>query len=153
MNLKRGILIALILYVTTMIIGVALTIITKINLLSPQDIPTTYWIITIITTVILTSLASILYFNKAKRNSKEGLNLGITFVITGFIIDILLFLTQKRGVLLIKQYYSNISFYIVLVLVVATCVFIGSQNHNYPYHSNVKSKSSKKNKVISTNQH
>ena len=113
-----------------MVVGIVLTLITKINISSPQEIPTTYWIITIITTVLLTSLASIWYFNKAKRNAKEGIKLGITFIITGFIMDLLFFMTQEGGIQLIKGYYSNISFYIVLILVVSTCIFIGSQNHN-----------------------
>lgn len=130
MKLKRGILIALALYASTMVVGIVLTLITKINISSPQEIPTTYWIITIITTVLLTSLASIWYFNKAKRNAKEGIKLGITFIITGFIMDLLFFMTQEGGIQLIKGYYSNISFYIVLILVVSTCIFIGSQNHN-----------------------
>jgi len=129
-KLKRGILIALALYASTMVVGIVLTLITKINISSPQEIPTTYWIITIITTVLLTSLASIWYFNKAKRNAKEGIKLGITFIITGFIMDLLFFMTQEGGIQLIKGYYSNISFYIVLILVVSTCIFIGSQNHN-----------------------
>ena len=127
MNIKRGVSIGLALYAVTFIIGIILIILTKTNIDSPQNIPTTYWIITIVTTVILTSLASLWYFNKAKRNAKEGFKLGITFIITGLIIDLVSFLTQKNGVQLIKEYYSNISFYIVLILVVATCVFIGSR--------------------------
>lgn len=138
MNIKRGILIALALYFVTMVIGIVLTIFTKINLESPQSIPTTYWIITIIATVILTSLASLWYFNKSKRNALEGLKLGATFVIVGFILDLIFFLTQDNGTQIIKEYYSNSSFYIVLVLVIATCLFIGSRSDNKEETKHIK---------------
>lgn len=128
MDLKRGVLIALALYAVTLAIGIIITLVARNSLASPQEIPTTYWLITIITTVILTSLAALWYFTKAKRNAKEGLNLGITFVIVGFILDIIFFLTQSNGTQIIKEYYSSLSFYIVLILVVATCVYIGSRN-------------------------
>lgn len=147
MNLKRGILIALALYAVTLIVGIIITLVTRVSISSPQDIPTTFWIITIVTTVFLTSLASIWYFNKVKRSTKEGLKLGITFVLTGLVIDIVLFLTQPGGIQLIKEYYSNVSFYIVLVLVVASCVFIGSQNNSNSSNiekSKIKNKYKKK---------
>jgi uncharacterized membrane protein YfcA len=130
MKIKRGILIGVALYVATMIVGIILTIFAQSSLSSPQSMPTTYWIITIVVTVVLTSLASIWYFAKAKRTTLEGLKLGITFVIVGFILDLILFLTQSGGIEVMKEYYSNISFYIVLLLVVASAVFIGSRVHH-----------------------
>lgn len=130
MNLKRGILIGIVLYLATLIIGVIITILTKANLSTPQNAPTAYWIITIITTVVLTGLASVWYFNKSKRNTKEGLKLGVVFVLTGFVIDILLFMTQKNGLELVKEYYSKLAFYIIIGLVIATCAFIGSQENS-----------------------
>ena len=149
MKIKRGILIGLVLYFASLIINVILTITSKINLGQSQSISTTYWVIIIVTTVILTGLASIWYFNKANRNAKEGLKLGITFVIVGFIIDLLFFLTQSGGIQVMKEYYTNLSIYLVLILVVATCIFIGSRNNTHGRHTvkNPKMKSkSRKNK-------
>jgi len=127
-NLKRGILIAISLYVVTMIVGVIIQLITNIILSSPQTAPTTYWVITIITTVTLTSFSSIWYFDKVKRSVKEGLKLGAIFVITGFVLDVLLFMTQRNGLELVKEYYSHLSFYSIIILVIATCVFMGSRD-------------------------
>ncbi len=130
MNLKRGILISLALYAATMIIGIIMTIVANINIESPQNIPTTYWIITIITTVLLTCLASIWYFSKAKRNAKEGLKLGITFILVGFVLDSFFFFTQDNAVEIMKQYYSSTSFYLILALVIVSAIFIGSRTHH-----------------------
>ncbi|MEK6909380.1 MAG: hypothetical protein AABX23_04995 [Nanoarchaeota archaeon] len=141
MNLKRGILISLALYFATLVVGILLTILTKINIASPQNIPTAYWIITIVTTVILTCLASLWYFNKIKRNIKEGFKLGITFIIVGFILDLLFFFTQENAINIMKEYYSTPSFYIVLILVIASAVFIGSKTtHNSKEVRQVKKK-------------
>lgn len=132
MNTKRAIGIGIVLYITTFIIGIILTIFSRVNLESPQNIPTTYWIITIVVTVLLTCLASIWYFNKqgTVRNMKEGLKLGVTFVICGFILDLLFFIPAffTSGTSLLLEYYSTPSFYITLLLVIVSAVFIGSRN-------------------------
>src|SRR3989344_1710288 len=117
MHLKRGILIALALYVVTMIIGIIITLLAQVSIESPQNIPTTYWVITIVITIILTSLASLWYFSKAKRNIIEGLKLGVTFIIVGFVLDLLFFIPlflKSSGTQIILQYYSTPSFYITL---------------------------------------
>ncbi|MGV8131245.1 MAG: hypothetical protein ACP5N7_04065 [Candidatus Pacearchaeota archaeon] len=129
MNLKRGILISLALYASTMVVGIIMTIIANLNMQSTQNIPTTYWIITIITTVLLTCLASIWYFAKAKRSPKEGLKLGVTFILVGFVLDLIFFFSQENAAQIMKDYYSSISFYLVLALVVASAFFIGSRSH------------------------
>lgn len=142
MNLKRGILISLALYATTMVFGIVLTIITNSNISSNQNLPTIYWIITIATTVLLTCLASIWYFSKVKKSPMEGFKLGLTFVIVGFVLDLLFFLTQENAADIMKQYYSSISFYLVLAIVIASAVFIGSRNS----HKSVKEETKQTNK-------
>ncbi len=145
MNIKRGILISLALYASTMIIGIIMTIVANLSMQSPQNIPTTYWIITIITTVLLTCLASIWYFAKAKRSPKEGLKLGLTFILVGFVLDLIFFFTQENAAQIMKDYYSSISFYLVLALVVASAFFIGSRPNKNQKEEPIK-KSSKKRK-------
>lgn len=146
MNIKRGILISIALYAATMIVGIILTIIANINPQTPQNIPTIYWIITIITTVLLTCLASIWYFSKAKRNAKEGFKLGLTFVVVGFALDILFFFTQDNALEIMKQYYTSISFYLVLALVVVSAIFIGSRHTAHHEKAEVKATAKKKRK-------
>ena len=147
MKIKRAIWVALALYFTTFIIGIILTIIAQISLASPQEIPTTYWIITIVVTILLTSLTSIWYFNKPRisRNIKEGFKLGLTFVIVGFILDLIFFIPLfiTSGASLLIEYYSTPSFYITLLLVIVSATFIGSRHQT---HSETKEKSSKKHK-------
>ena len=132
MNKKRAILIAITLYLVTFIAGLIPAILARTNLASPQQSPTTYWLITIIITVLLTSLASIWYFSKKgiKRNIKEGFKLGATFIITGFIIDMLtlipLFVTGE-GFQFIKEYYTSPSFYIIILLIIISTTFVGSR--------------------------
>src|SRR6185436_18765304 len=101
MNVKRGILIAITLYIATMLVDIIIALIIK----GKAPSPTVSWIIIIIETVMLTSLASLWYFNKAKRNVKEGLKLGTTFAITGFIVNLFFSLIQGT-----TKFYSNISF-------------------------------------------
>lgn len=145
MDFKRGILSALGLYFVTLIVGIIITIFAQASLDSVQTMSTTYWVITIISTVVLTSIASLLYFRKAKRNAKEGLKLGILYIIVGFILDLIFFITQSNGFELILEYYVNPSFYIVILLVVVTCVFVGSRE-DHSIHHHVKHTNNKKHK-------
>ena len=145
MNKKRAILVSLALYFATFIIGIILTVFANTSLSSPQEIPTTYWIITIVVTVLMTSLASIWYFNKSgiSRNVKEGFKLGLTFVIIGFILDLLFFIPvffTGSGSDLLIDYYSTPSFYLTLLLVVATAAFIGSRSQPKQVENKVKKK-------------
>ncbi len=143
MNIKRGILVSIALYVATMIVGIILTIVANTSL-SGQNIPTIYWVITIATTVLLTCLASIWYFSKAKKSPMEGLKLGLTFIGVGFVLDIIFFFTQDNAAEIMKQYYSSISFYLVLAIVVASAVFIGSRNSHHQVKKEKEVKQSKK---------
>ncbi len=146
MNIKRGILIALALYLVNFIIGVISTILAKIY---PsfffQNNPTAYWIITISIPVLLTCMASIGYFNKngIKRNIKEGLKLGLVFIVTGFIIDLLFFIPViiSNGTISLIEFYSRPLYYINLLLIIASSIFIGSRNQT---QSEIKEKKSKK---------
>ncbi len=145
MNIKRGILIALALYLANFLVGIIFTILAKKYLFFFQNNPTLYWIITISITVILTCIASIWYFNKKeiKRNIKESLKLGLVFIATGFIIDLLFFIpasiSHEAGLLI--EHYSRPFYYINLVLVIISALFIGSRNQNQTV---IKEKSSKK---------
>jgi hypothetical protein len=142
MKIKRAILISVALYFATLVVGILLTLLAIYTLSSLSTSPTFYWVITIITTVLLTSLACFWYFNKAQRTTKEGFFLGLTFVVVAFVLDIISFLLFSGGnaLLLIKQYYGNISFYVVMLLVIATSVFVGSNT----LFSSKNNKSSKK---------
>ncbi len=151
MNIKRGILISLALYAANFIMGVILVLATKKILASTQNISTTYWLITITLTVLMTSLASLWYFNgkNVARNIVEGLKLGIIFVSSSFIVDMLfLILTiittgKFEGMF---DYYKSSAFYLIRIIVLGTTIFIGSRNQAHKTIETKNENKSKKNK-------
>ncbi|MGV8142042.1 MAG: hypothetical protein ACP5NS_00205 [Candidatus Pacearchaeota archaeon] len=148
MNTKRAIWIAVALYFVTLIAGIIITLIAKAILSSPQEIPTTYWIITIVLTVLLTSLASIWYFNKSGtiRNIKEGLKIGFTFVVISLILslllEILISIITKTEIQLSIISFKDIASYIPFLLVIASAIYVGSRNPTK--ENNLESKKKKK---------
>ena len=136
MKLKRAIGIAVVLYIVTFIVGVILTLVAKEALQAQQNAQTTYWLITIVVTVLLTGLASLWYFNGKgiTRNVLEGLKLGLTFLITGFVLDMVslipAFITT-RSTQGLFEYYKNPTFYLIVLLVIGTTVFVGARNQTH----------------------
>ena len=127
MNKKRAILIALALYIATFIAGVIFTVLLK-------DSRNYAAITSIIITVLLTGLAGIWYFQgkKVKRNTIEGIKLGVTFILAAWIINFFIFILQTKGVNIfqaIKDYFTQSSTYFSALLVLATTVFIGARGN------------------------
>ncbi|MEK6847061.1 MAG: hypothetical protein AABY16_02750 [Nanoarchaeota archaeon] len=135
MKIKRAIGIAVALYIITFVIGVILTLVAKEMLQTQQNAQTTYWLITIVVTILLTSLASLWYFNGKNiiRNIAEGLKLGVTFIISSFVLDlislipVLISTGNTQGLF---EYYKDPTFYLIALLVLGTAVFIGSRNQS-----------------------
>ena len=130
MDLKRAIWISVLLYVATFIMGIIVALVVGTDLTGEESISTTHWILSILVSVVIAALFSLWYFRgkKAKASAKEGFYLGITFLAVGIIFDALfiipyLFVGGASGVL---SYYSDIWFYISVILVVLTPVIIGS---------------------------
>ena len=155
-DIKKAVGIAVVLYVVTFIVGVILTLVTKETLQAQQDAQTTYWLITIIVTVLLTGLANLWYFNgkNITRNVAEGLKLGVIFVISGFVLDMFSLipaLISTKNTQGLFEYYKSPAFYLIALLVVGTTVFVGSRNRTSKPLSNVtKKKSSQDQKIKST---
>ena len=134
MNKKRAVLISVALYVMTFVVGVILAIAGRLNFSNPAEIPAYFWIISLVTTVAFTAIASFWYFSSegSKRNVKEGLTLGIFFVVIGFVLDILFFLPSLftgSNFEMLLRYYKEPMFYLTLILVIGTTTFIGSRNN------------------------
>ena len=148
MNLKRGILIGLALYIATIIVRL---IITFVFMVASPKYPlifrtTTYLIISFISLVVLVSFASLWYFTKAKRNAKEGLKLGVTFVVINFLLDLLyikIVFSAKPLMQIITAYLSDPSFYTTIILIIALVTFIGSRNKSH-YEKEIHSHSVKR---------
>ena len=128
MNLKRGILIGIALYIAEIIVMLAAIYIIFSVFAESKSISSIYALTTFIITVILTSLAGLWYFNKAKRDTKEGLKLGLIFVVISIILEIVASLITKEGFKDIINTYKSIYFYISFIIIIATTIFIGSRN-------------------------
>src|SRR3989344_3156016 len=128
MNLKRGILIGIALYIAEIIVMLAAIYIIFSVFAESKSISSIYALTTFIITVILTSLAGLWYFNKAKRDTKEGLKLGLIFVVIGIILEIIASLITKEGFKDIINTYKSVYFYISFIIIIATTIFIGSRN-------------------------
>ncbi len=128
MNLKRGILIGIALYIAEIIVMLAAIYIIFSVFAESKSISSIYALTTFIITVILTSLAGLWYFNKAKRDTKEGLKLGLIFVVISIILEIVASLITKEGFKDIINTYKSVYFYISFIIIIATTIFIGSRN-------------------------
>ncbi len=134
-DMKRGILIGLALYIATIILRLIITF-TFMTAGSKSPLifqTTTYLIISFISLVVLVSFASLWYFKKAKRNAKEGLKLGVTFIIINFLLDLLYIKVFSTSPLMqiVTTYLSDPSFYTTLILIIALVIFIGSRSKSH----------------------
>ena len=145
MKLKRSILIGLALYISEIIVMLLAIYVIFRAFADSNSISSIYIITTLVITVILTSLASLWYFNKARRNVKEGLKLGLMFVAVSIILQLLIALITKESFESIISVYKSIYFYISLIIVIATTSFIGSRN-NHAKKEETKSKQRQKRK-------
>ena len=145
MKLKRSILIGLALYISEIIVMLLAIYVIFRAFADSNSISSIYIITTLVITVILTSLASLWYFNKARRNVKEGLKLGLMFVAVSIILQLLIALITKESFESIISVYKSIYFYISLIIVIATTSFIGSRNnHAKKEETKLKTKTKKK---------
>ena len=130
MNKKRAWGIAVVLYIATFIIGIVTGMILGTDFTGETSIPLSHWIISIILSILITGIFSIWYFKgkKVKVSAKEGLKLGLIYLAVGVLFD-LLFLTtfslSGQDISAIASYYADPLFYVSVVLVVLTPVFIG----------------------------
>lgn len=129
MNLKKGILIGLALYISEIIVMLLAIYVIFRAFAESSSISSIYIITTLVITVLLTSLASLWYFNKSKRNIKEGLKLGLIFIVVSVVLQLIIALITKESFEDIIKTYKSIYFYISLVIVIATTSFIGSRNN------------------------
>ena len=132
MNLKRAVWISILLYLSTFVIGILVAFVLNTDLTGNEPISITHWVLSIILSLVLASLFSLWYFKgkKIKINSQEGLKLGITFIIVGFIFDMLFILPYLflgfGDADAILSYYKDIWFWISVILIALTPVVVGS---------------------------
>ena len=128
MRLKRAIWTGVFLWIAAFIVGLILSW----ALFGFEGVPdlanTSYLISGLVLLLILVWLAAKHYFKdkKAKRSAKEGLKLGITFLIVGFVLDIAMLLVVSKVEELLS-YYTTSFFLIALILMVGVPAIVGAQ--------------------------
>ncbi len=121
MNYKRAIILGILIYIATFIIGAGLFFLGFDN---PSDLLTN--IIGLAVLIILTAIGSLYYFKdkKAKKTAKEGFFLGIIFLAVGFVLDFLTIIPLIfRGINLLQVLSSiYVSYYFVIGAVFVICL-------------------------------
>ena len=131
MNKKRAIVISVLLYIATFAVGILVGVILGTDFSGETEITTTHWIISIIFSIILAAIFSFLYFKGrgVDASGKQGLKLGLFFLLIGIIFDALFLLPyvfsgsgSMDGVL---AYYLDPLFYVSVLLIILTPVVVG----------------------------
>ena len=131
MDKKRAIWISVLLYAATFLIGIIVALALGTDLSGETPITKMHWVLSIILSVILAGLFSLWYFKgkKVEINQKEGLYLGLTFLIVGIFFDLLFiipYLTLGVGdITALLNYYQDPFFWISVVLIIVTPVVVG----------------------------
>tara|TARA_Y100000310_G_scaffold172170_2_gene172305 strand:+ start:7567 stop:7974 length:408 start_codon:yes stop_codon:yes gene_type:complete len=128
MNVKRAIWISILAYITTFIVGIITATIMGIDLESASTLPSSVWFVTIILSAVVIGAFSFWYFKKVKPSAKEGLLLGITFIIVGTVLDIAIiipYILASDSPSDIMAYYANPMFWVSLLIVIAAAAGVG----------------------------
>ena len=130
MNLKRATWIALVMYISSFIVGLIPLFFMGINTTNMDELPANFFIIGVIISIVLAGLFSLLYFKdkKIQRNAKEGFYFGLAIIVMSFILEMiisLIFSLMVPNIPDMFSYYSTPAFWISLVLVIATATLVG----------------------------
>ncbi|MEK6844064.1 MAG: hypothetical protein AABX83_01415 [Nanoarchaeota archaeon] len=129
MNIKRAIWVGVVTYILSFIVGMVSAILIGFDI-NQAEMPTSFYVIGIIISIVLAGLFTLVYFRdkKIKASAKEGFYFGLVLIIIGFIMDIIIFSigAAAGSEMDILAYYSNSMFWIALVLFVATTTIVGA---------------------------
>ena len=131
MNLKRAVRISIVMYVISFLLGLIPMFVMGIDPSQVAELPAKYFIIGIVTSIILSGLFSLLYFKgeRVKRSAKEGFYFGLALITVGFILDVIIFsitYITTDAQMDIFSYYANPFFWIALILVICTATIAGA---------------------------
>jgi hypothetical protein len=131
MNFKRALWVGVLTYFVSFIVGLIPMMIMGFNPSQMTDVPQSFFIIGIIISVILAALFTLLYFKdrKISPSAKEGFYFGLTLVIIGSVLDVIIFsigsIAGGGNEMDILGYYSNPLFWVALVLFIVTTTTVG----------------------------
>ena len=131
MDRKRALWISALLYFATFFVGIVVAVIIGTDLSGETPITTMHWILSMVLSVILAALFSLWYFRKEgiKVSVKEGLHLGLSFLVVGIVFDMLILIPYLAsgvgdGASLVG-YYKDPLFWVSVVLIVLTPGVVG----------------------------
>lgn len=128
-NFKRAVGISFALYVATFIVGIASGFASGQDMSRVDNIPDSFWYVGMVAAVVLTALCTLWYFRNTAiiPSWKSGLYFGFTAVAFSFILDVAIFsIGNSQGAQVdMMEYYSDIRFWIIVVLVIGTAKTVG----------------------------
>lgn len=130
LNPYRAVGYSVLLYVGSFIIGIATGMALGLDPATMEAPPAEVWYAGAIGAVIISAIAAWAYFRKnaPKANAKTGACFGVVAVVTGFILDFVLFLPitiQQQSLTELLKYYTDIRFWMTLALVIASAAATG----------------------------
>lgn len=130
MQIKRAIGASVLTYIASFILGSIFAISAGINLAETQAIPPSMWYLAAVSAIVFAAGFAYWYFRSPKTHpcAKEGLLLGITMIITGFVLDMITFLpllTHPDPFGPILDYYSSPFFWSTLALILGVTSLTG----------------------------
>lgn len=95
------------------------------------EMPVGMWLIGLLAPIFFAWIFSLWYFrgSRVAQGRSQGIMLGVTMIIVGFILDILTVLPTAGGFsgafTILSDYYTQWIFWFVAILVVLTCMLVG----------------------------
>jgi EamA domain-containing membrane protein RarD len=126
---KRMILYSVIAYVISFVLGSIVAVLSGFDVASTDTIPTSLWLWSIVLTLIVVAGVTHYYFKKEKPSATMGFYFGLSLVVIGSVLDMLvLFIFARTVDMTIGEslsYYANPLFLATIVMLLLTTTLIG----------------------------
>lgn len=130
MHVKRGVWIAIVFYVSCLVVCGATAALMGVDLsLSPSEIPSSFWIVSLIEMGVLTAICTKWYLDDVRaKGARAGFEFGIIALIVGAILDLLVLfplMTQGGDKSDLLAFYTLPWFWMSLIILLATAAIVG----------------------------
>ena len=128
---RRKIYLGLIAYLVSFTIGIINAQIMGVDLATASEVPTPVWIVGVLAQLVIMALFSLWYFASRKVVSSvaEGVRFGLTCVILGFVVEILLIIPSiffSHAPADPFKYYTNPFFWLSVVVTLLIPALVGA---------------------------
>jgi magnesium-transporting ATPase (P-type) len=127
---KRAIGMSVLAYISSLIVGIIVAVVSGIDLETSQEISPIMWYAGAISSILFAIIFSVWYFKSPKihSNMKAGLRFGGVMIITGFVLDFITIVplyVKEKTLEPMFSYYQSPWFWITIILVVFTAGLTG----------------------------